>query len=78
MRIEGNHKCNSSPGNCDNEFEWMAIIPQRMGSPIYEVETLDKPIGKIITTTDELYIIRIMCPKCYQDNIIKYQRKKES
>jgi len=76
MRIDGNHKCNSRFDDCDNEYEWMALIPQRMDSPVYEVEELNKPIGKIIETTDEQYVIRIKCPKCFQDNIIKYQRTK--
>lgn len=78
MRIEGAHKCNSQYGRCDNEYEWMAVIAHRKDSPVYEVETLDKPIGKIIETTDEQYVIRIMCPKCYQNNIIRYYRYNEA
>lgn len=73
MRIEGNHKCNSRFGDCNNEYEWMALITQRINPEVFEVETLDKPIGKIIETTDKQYVIRIMCPKCRHDNIIKYQ-----
>ena len=75
MRIEGNHKCNSTFDDCDNEYEWMAVVPQSSSLPIYDVETIDKLAGKIIEITDEQYVVRIICPKCYQDNIIEYKRK---
>ena len=72
--IEGNHKCNSSFHDCDNEYEWMAVVSQNVSLPIYEVETIDKLSGEIIEITDEQYVVSAICPKCHQGNIIGYKR----
>lgn len=74
MRIEGTHKCNSAFKDCDNVYEWMAVVPIHASSPVYEVEKIDKPSGKIIETTDEKHVVKIRCPECHQDNIIDYPR----
>lgn len=74
VRIEGHHKCNSYYVDCNNEYEWTAVIDRSMNSLVPEVETLHKPIGNIIETIDGHYVIKIICPKCQEDNIIIYQR----
>jgi len=74
MRIEGTHICNSSFNDCVNEYEWMVIIPQKIPSSNMQFEMHNKPLGKIIETTDEQYIIKAICPKCNQYNIIRYKR----
>ena len=76
MKIEGIHKCNSAFKDCDNNYEWMVIVPQKIGSRNIQAETINKPLGRIVETTDELYIIETICPKCHQDNIIEYKRNK--
>lgn len=76
MRIEGIHKCNSVFQDCDHIYSWMALVAQHINTPIYDVEKIDsdKQRGKIVETTDEKYIVSIICPKCNQDNLIEYDR----
>ncbi|NRF91550.1 hypothetical protein HQN89_11015 [Paenibacillus frigoriresistens] len=74
MRIEGKHICNNQFDiDCQHEYEWMAIIPNRASDRTYDVETIDKTQGQIIQKTDGLYTVKTICPKCDQDNIIEHE-----
>ncbi|MEK4236441.1 hypothetical protein [Paenibacillus sp. FSL H7-0714] len=72
MKIEGTHKCNSTYKDCDHTYEWMVQIATHSSAP--EVEVFDKPTGRIIETLDNKYSVKIICPKCHQDNLIEYIR----
>jgi hypothetical protein len=74
LRIEGKHRCNSGYKDCDHEYEWIAQIGQDERLSIYQVDTLDKPVGSIIETTNDKYVVSIWCPGCKQDNLIIYKR----
>ncbi|UJF33730.1 hypothetical protein [Paenibacillus hexagrammi] len=73
MKIEGKHRYNSSFGPCGHAYELVAIVPQPLDARMFDMETIDKPVGRIIEKKDNNYFVKVICPKCYQDNTIEHE-----
>lgn len=72
MKIQGKTLCEG----CNGEIEWMAIVPQRMGSPRFDVERIDRPQARILENTgNKEFKLLVRCKECDYPNTFHHEEE---